>query len=77
MGALNRLASTALLAGGITPVVASSLLGEFSWTRWFVLMALPFYTILIVGGAAVYFYYRKGFQLNCQMENTDLPTGPV
>ncbi len=48
MGSLNRLGSTALLAGGITPVVASALIAEFgliddfSWTRWFILMALPF-----------------------------------
>ena len=69
MGTLNRLASTALLAGGITPMVASSLIGDllgegFSWTRWFVLMALPFYSILAVGGAAIYFFYRSGFKLD-------------
>ena len=68
MGMLNRLASTALLAGGITPMVASSLIGDrlgedFSWTRWFVLMALPFYSLLAVGGAVLYFYYRSGFKL--------------
>lgn len=67
MGSLNRLASTALLAGGITPVVASSLLSQsldvdFSWTRWFALMALPFYAILVVGGAGVYLLYRSGFR---------------
>lgn len=63
MGSLNRLGSTALLAGGITPVVASSLLGDFSWTRWFILMALPFYTMLLFGGVALFFYYRSGFKL--------------
>ena len=61
MGSLNRLGSTALLAGGITPVVASSLIGDFSWTRWFVLMALPFWAILAVGGLAVFVMYRSGF----------------
>ena len=61
MGSLNRLGSTALLAGGITPVVASSLIGDFSWTRWFALMALPFWLILIVGGLAVFLLYRSGF----------------
>lgn len=46
MGSLNRLASTALLAGGITPVVAAALIADFgliddfSWTRWFILMAV-------------------------------------
>ena len=61
MGSLNRLGSTALLAGGITPVVASALIGDFSWTRWFVLMALPFWIILVVGGLAVFLLYRSGF----------------
>ena len=61
MGSLNRLGSTALLAGGITPIVASALIGDFSWTGWFVLMALPFWTILVVGGLAVFLLYRSGF----------------
>ena len=61
MGSLNRLGSTALLAGGITPVVASALIGDFSWTRWFVLMAIPFWLILVVGGVAVFLLYRSGF----------------
>lgn len=61
MGSLNRLGSTALLAGGITPVVAAALIGDFSWTRWFVLMALPFWLILVVGGVAVFLVYRSGF----------------
>ena len=64
MGSLNRLGSTALLAGGITPVVASSLIADFSWTRWFVLMALPFWLILVVGGAAVFLLYRSGFAVS-------------
>ena len=61
MGSLNRLGSTALLAGGITPIVASALIGDFSWTSWFVLMALPFWLILVVGGLAVFLLYRSGF----------------
>ena len=61
MGSLNRLGSTALLAGGITPIVASSLISEFSWTSWFVLMAPPFWAILVVGGLAVFLMYRSGF----------------
>ena len=63
MGSLNRLGSTALLAGGITPVVASGLLGDFSWTRWFVLMSVPFYANLIVGGILLFLFYRSGFRL--------------
>jgi anion transporter len=63
MGSLNRLASTALLAGGITPVVASGLLGDFSWTRWFMLMSVPFYTNLLLGGFILFLHYRAGFRL--------------
>ena len=77
MGSLNRLGSTALLAGGLTPIVASSLIGDFSWTRWFVLMALPFYTILIVGGVAIFFLYRSGFTLPDVVDTADMKAGPL
>lgn len=82
MGALNRLASTALLAGGVTPIVASALIGDltgdqFSWTRWFVLMALPFYSVLVVGGAVVYFAYRSGFRLENVVDMSSMATGPM
>lgn len=60
MLALNRCASTALLAGGITPVVASGLLGDFSWIEWFMIMSVPFYLNLFVGGTILYFWYNKG-----------------
>lgn len=63
LGSLNRLGSTALLAGGITPVVASGLMGDFSWTQWFVLMSVPFYANLVIGGTLLYFFYRSGFKL--------------
>ena len=83
MGSLNRLASTALLAGGITPVVASALIAEFgliddfSWTRWFILMAVPFYTILIIGGVAVFLLYRSGFTLPQEVGTVQLKAGPL
>ena len=77
MGALNRLGSTALLAGGITPVVASGLLGDFSWTRWFVLMAVPFYSVLVVGGILIFFYYRAGFRLPGDLTTGPLSTNPL
>ncbi len=60
MLALNRCASTALLAGGITPVVASGLLGDFSWIEWFVIMSVPFYLNLFAGGTILYFWYITG-----------------
>ena len=83
MGGLNRLGSTALLAGGITPVVASALIAdfgvidEFSWTRWFILMAVPFYLILIFGGVLVYLMFRSGFTLAEGVGTVELKTGPI
>mgnify|MGYP003322245443 FL=1 len=83
LGGLNRLGSTALLAGGITPVVASALIADFgaidnfSWTGWFILMAVPFYLILIFGGVFVYFMYRSGFTLSETVSSVELETGPV
>ena len=77
MGSLNRLGSTALLAGGITPVVAAALIGDFSWTGWFVLMAPPFWAILVVGGIAVFFLYRSGFAVMPRIDDTgDTAQGP-
>jgi anion transporter len=61
LGSLNRLASTALLTGGTSPVVAAGLLGGIGWGRWFLLLALPFYAMMVVGGVALYLWYRKGF----------------
>ena len=77
MGSLNRLGSTALLAGGITPVVASGLLGDFSWTHWFVLMSFPFYANLIVGGTILYVFYRSGFRLEGVKEAAPMSVGPI
>ena len=83
MGGLNRLGSTALLAGGITPVVASAVIAgfgmvdDFSWTKWFILMAVPFYLILIFGGLWVYLAYRSGFTLPDKAEAVELKTGPI
>jgi len=83
MGGLNRLGSTALLAGGITPVVASALIADFggvsdfSWTRWFILMAVPFYLILIFGGILVYFMFRSGFTLPEGANTAVVEPGPI
>lgn len=52
LGVLNPLASSALLTGGLASITASSLLGGFSWLRWFELMAVPYYALLF-GGAAL------------------------
>jgi solute carrier family 13 (sodium-dependent dicarboxylate transporter), member 2/3/5 len=58
---INRLASTALLTGGITPVMSAALIGGISWTRWLVLMAVPYYAILVMGGVLTWALYRRGF----------------
>jgi di/tricarboxylate transporter len=60
MATLQIQASTAVLTGGAVPVVASSLLGELSWARWFALMAVPNYTILFVFSGVLYLIYRPG-----------------
>ena len=77
LGSLNRLGSTALLAGGVTPVVASGLLGDFSWGRWFVLMSVPFYVSLIIGGALLFLLYRSGFRVRVDANARFLEAGPI
>ena len=63
LASVNRLASTALLTGGVTPITAAALLsvfqdGGFSWGRWFVLMAVPYYTLIAIASGIIYFAYR-------------------
>ena len=77
MGSLNRLGSTALLAGGITPVVASGLLGDFSWSRWFILMSVPFYACLVLGGVIIFLYYRAGFRIADLQGLADIDPGRI
>ena len=50
LGMLNPLASSALLTGGIASIAAATLLGGFSWLRWFALMAVPYYALIFLGG---------------------------
>lgn len=50
LGILNPLASSALLTGGITSMTASAMIGGMSWFRWFALMAVPYYVLLVLGG---------------------------
>ena len=83
MASLNRLGSTALLAGGITPVVAAALvveygnLNDFSWTGWFMLMALPFYVMLMIGGLLVFILYNGGFKQTNGAQGPNLINTPV
>jgi anion transporter len=61
LNSINRLASTVLLTGGITPVVSASLIGQVSWSRWFVLMSVPYGALLLIGAVLIYILYRRGF----------------
>jgi solute carrier family 13 (sodium-dependent dicarboxylate transporter), member 2/3/5 len=62
LNSINRLASTLLLTGGITPVVAAALIGNMSWGRWFWLMLAPYSALLAIGAALIYWQYRAGFR---------------
>jgi anion transporter len=61
LNSINRLASTVLLTGGITPVVAAGLIGGLSWTRWLVLMSVPYLVLLALGAVLIYVLHRDGF----------------
>ena len=63
LNSINRLASTVLLTGGITPVLAASLIGGISWSRWLLLMIVPYGALLVVGSVLIYGLYRKGFDI--------------
>lgn len=60
LNSINRLASTVLLTGGITPITAAALIGGISWTRWLILLSVPYYVILVLGAGLIYVRYRRG-----------------
>ncbi|MGQ4810120.1 hypothetical protein NKDENANG_03566 [Candidatus Entotheonellaceae bacterium PAL068K] len=62
LNSVNRLSSTILLTGGITPVVAASLIGGISWSRWLVLMSVPYMVLLALGAGLIYLLHRRGFE---------------
>src|SRR5262245_33811490 len=63
LNSINRLASTVLLTGGITPVVAAALIGGIYWSQWLLLMSVPYLALLAIGSALIYLLYRGGFAL--------------
>lgn len=67
LNSVNRLSSTILLTGGITPIVAAGLIGTISWTRWFVLMSVPYLALITLAAAAIYLRYRHGFRPEVQV----------
>ena len=60
LNSVNRLASTVLLTGGITPVVAAALIGGIAWSRWLVLMSVPYGVLLVIAAGLIY-----GLHSNC------------
>jgi anion transporter len=73
LNSINRLASTILLTGGITPVVAASLIGEVSWSRWLLLLSVPYGVLLALGSLLIYVLYRRGFDIALPIEPPALP----
>ncbi|MGH7397591.1 MAG: SLC13 family permease [Candidatus Rokuibacteriota bacterium] len=67
LNSVNRLSSTILLTGGITPIVAAGLVGTTSWTRWFVLMSVPYLALLVLAAATIYLRYRHGFHAGVEV----------
>lgn len=64
LGLLNPFASSAFMTGGLAPMTTATLLGEFSWGRWFFLMSVPYYLLLILGGLWIFLIYpspKKSF----------------
>jgi anion transporter len=76
LNSINRLASTVLLTGGITPVVSAALIGNVSWSRWFVLMSLPYGVLLIGGAGLIYLHYKRGFE-GPRLSVPITPTAPL
>ena len=63
LNSINRLASTLLLTGGITPMVSAALIGGFYWSQWLLLMSVPYLALLAIGSLLIYFLYRRGFDM--------------
>jgi anion transporter len=63
LNSINRLASTILLTGGITPVVAAALIGGIYWSQWLLLMSVPYLALLGIGSFLIYLQYRSGFSV--------------
>lgn len=63
LNSINRLASTVLLTGGITPMVSAALIGGIYWSQWLLLMSVPYIALMAIGSALIYWVYREGFTL--------------
>ncbi|MCE2947389.1 MAG: SLC13 family permease [bacterium] len=63
LNSINRLASTIILTGGISPIVAAALIGGIDWSRWLLLMSVPYLALLSIGSLLIWLQYRKGFDI--------------
>ena len=76
LNSINRLASTILLTGGITPMVAAALIGNISWSHWLLLMCVPYFALLTIGSLLIYVLYRRGFDLKLPPQ-PDVKSAPL
>ena len=76
LGMLNPLASSAILTGGITSMTASAIIGNMSWLRWFVLMAVPYYALIVLGGIALRIMVGR-FEKPCVVRGRALQADPL
>ena len=76
LNSINRLASTILLTGGITPMVAAALIGNISWSHWLLLMCVPYLALLTIGSLLIYVLYRRGFDLKLPPQS-DVKSAPL
>ena len=76
LNSINRLASTILLTGGITPMVAAALIGNISWSHWLLLMCVPYFALLTIGSLLIYVLYRRGFDLKLPPQS-DVKSAPL
>ncbi len=74
LNSINRLASTILLTGGITPMVSAALIGSLSWSHWLLLMCVPYLALLAIGSLLIYWLYRQGFALKLPPRPSDKKT---
>ena len=76
LNSINRLASTILLTGGITPMVAAALIGGIYWSQWLLLMSVPYLALLSIGSLLIYVLYRRGFEARLPALSGEEP-GPM
>jgi anion transporter len=59
LGVLHPLFSSAFLTGGTSSMTTATLVGGVSWWRWFALMSVPYYALLLLGGTALWLLLRR------------------